>query len=139
MAAAAPGMWVKDKHGFYNTETGERRGERPMEGFRLYHILVKHNRSRRPVDVTEEEALRKISGIYEELGARINDPDFREFFKEMASRHSDCSSSKRGGDLGFVCGNEMTREFEGPAFSLKRGQIVGPVKTPSGFHIIYRR
>ncbi|ADM11633.1 peptidyl-prolyl cis-trans isomerase [Encephalitozoon intestinalis ATCC 50506] len=138
-------MWIKlkDKETgnpyFYNTETAEKTQRKPSEGFRLYHILIKHEKSRKPVDVSVEEAFLKIKEIYEELKAKVNDSDFKEIFKEYAYKHSQCSSSKRGGDLGFVCGNEMMKEFERPAFSLRRGEISAPVSTPSGFHIIYRR
>lgn len=127
------------QHVFYNTGTGERRDTRPTDGFRLYHILIKHEKSRKPVDMSVEEAFSRIRTIHDGLRTRINEENFKDIFKEAASRYSQCSSAKRGGDLGIVCGNEMMREFEDPAFSLKRGEIVGPVSTPSGFHIIYRR
>lgn len=137
-------MWVRlrDENTnmpyFYNTETEQRSEKRPSEGFRLYHILIKHEGSRRPVGLPFEAALARIKGIYEELGRRINESDFKNIFKDVASKHSQCSSAKRGGDLGFVCGNEMLKEFEKPAFALRRGEMVGPVSTPSGLHIIYR-
>ncbi|KAG5860022.1 putative peptidyl-prolyl cis-trans isomerase [Encephalitozoon hellem] len=138
-------MWtkLKDKETghsyFYNTETGEKTDKRPMEGFRLYHILIKHEKSRKPVDLSVDEAFSRIKAIHEDLKAKIHDKSFKDFFKEAAFKYSQCSSAKRGGDLGFVCGNEMMKEFERPAFSLQRGEISEPVSTPSGFHIIYRR
>lgn len=140
-----PEMWIKlkDKETgqpyFYNTETTEKTEKRPLEGFRLYHILIKHEKSRKPVDVSIDEALSRIKAIHEDLKAKINDKNFKDLFKEAAFKHSQCSSAKRGGDLGFVCGNEMMKEFERPAFSLGKGEMSGPVSTPSGFHIIYRR
>lgn len=138
-------MWCRCKDNttnqyfYYNEETKEKSLEKPKDGLRIYHILIKHNRSRRPVDRSPEEALAKIKSLYEECKARINQEGFRDFFKEMASRESECSSSKRGGDLGFVVKGEMVKEFEKACFILKRGGIVGPVKTESGYHIIYRR
>lgn len=138
-------MWMKLRDSssareyFYNSETQERRETRPQDGFRLYHILLKHRGSRNPVDVSFEDARERITAIYRNLQSRIDEDGFKDIFKDAACRHSQCSSVKRGGDLGFVCGNEMLKEFEQPAFMLKRGQIVGPVSTPSGLHIIYRR
>ncbi|KAH9411296.1 rotamase [Ordospora pajunii] len=138
-------MWIRlsnrDKNTvyFYNTATQEKSEVRPKDGFRLYHILIKHKDSRKPVETSIEEALQQISKIHQELKGRINDHNFRDTFKEYAFKYSQCSSAKRGGDLGIVCGNEMMPEFEKPAFSLKRGEMIGPVPTPSGFHIIYRR
>lgn len=137
-------MWTKLKDRetgapyFYNTETGERTAEKPNDGFRLYHILIKHEKSRNPVDLGVEEALLRIRKIHEELEARADRSSLKQLFKEAAAKHSQCSSAKRGGDLGFVCGNEMLREFEKPAFALRRGEMSGIVSTPSGFHIIYR-
>jgi peptidyl-prolyl cis-trans isomerase C len=47
-----------------------------------------------------------------------------------------CPSGKKGGDLGYFTRNKMVKEFEDAAFSAKKGDIVGPVKTQFGWHII---
>jgi peptidyl-prolyl cis-trans isomerase NIMA-interacting 1 len=138
-------MWVKmkvketNKTYFINEETGEQTYERPKDGFRLYHILIKHINSRNPVERSEVEALNLIKKLYTDLQMNINIENFREYFKSKAMEYSECKSGRKGGDLGFVCKNEMYKEFEKAAFILKRGRIVGPVKTPSGYHIIFRR
>ncbi|WUR03629.1 peptidyl-prolyl cis-trans isomerase NIMA-interacting 1 (PIN1) [Vairimorpha necatrix] len=136
-------MWHKIKENdsvyFYNSDTKEKSQERPKEGFRLYHILIKHINSRNPVERSELESLNLCKKIYEELQTNINIENFREYFKSKARELSECKSSLKGGDLGFVCKNEMYKEFEKAAFILKRGRIIGPVKTPSGYHIIFRR
>ncbi|KAF9761311.1 Peptidyl-prolyl cis-trans isomerase pin1 [Nosema granulosis] len=138
-------MWVRckdtstNKYFYYNEETKERSETKPKEGLRIYHILIKHRGSRKPVDRSENEALEKALEIYEDCKKKLDQKNFREYFKERALNESECSSSKRGGDLGFVVKNEMVKEFEKACFLLKRGSIVGPVKTESGYHIIYRR
>ncbi|MGB9708153.1 MAG: peptidylprolyl isomerase [Candidatus Pacearchaeota archaeon] len=79
------------------------------------HILVK----------TEEQAreiLRKLN-----LG---------ESFEKLAQEFSQCPSRKRGGSLGEFGRGKMVREFEKAVFSAKKGQIIGPVKTQFGWHII---
>lgn len=61
-----------------------------------------------------------------------------ETFANVARTESkDTISAQKGGDLGFFERGKMTPEFENAAFSLKKGQISDPVKTPFGYHIIY--
>jgi len=57
-------------------------------------------------------------------------------FEEMAKQKSICPSGKRGGSLGWFGRNQMVKEFEVAAFAAKKGQIIGPVKTQFGWHII---
>jgi NIMA-interacting peptidyl-prolyl cis-trans isomerase 1 len=72
-------------------------------------------------------------------------PGYRELitsgkakFEDLASKHSDCSSAKRGGDLGSFGRGQMQKPFEDAAFKLKVGQLSEPVFSDSGVHIIYR-
>lgn len=57
-------------------------------------------------------------------------------FEELAKEKSLCPSGKKGGNLGWFSRGQMVREFEVAAFSGKKGQIVGPVKTQFGYHLI---
>lgn len=57
-------------------------------------------------------------------------------FADLAKHFSTCPSGQRGGDLGFFGRGRMVREFEEAAFSMKKGQVSAPVKTPFGFHVI---
>ncbi|MFO7618635.1 MAG: peptidylprolyl isomerase, partial [Thermoplasmata archaeon] len=57
-------------------------------------------------------------------------------FEDLARKHSSCPSGKKGGDLGYFTRNRMVKEFETAAFAAKKGDIVGPVKTQFGWHII---
>lgn len=59
-------------------------------------------------------------------------------FAELASKYSDCSSAKRGGDLGPFSRGAMQKPFEQAAFALKVGELSTPVHTDSGIHIIQR-
>lgn len=58
-------------------------------------------------------------------------------FSTLAEQHSECPSKKRGGDLGWFGKGAMARPFEVAAFSAREGDVVGPVKTEFGWHLIY--
>jgi peptidylprolyl isomerase/peptidyl-prolyl cis-trans isomerase D len=58
-------------------------------------------------------------------------------FADLARQYSkDPSSAERGGDLGWFTKGRMVAPFEAAAFKAKAGEIVGPVRTPFGIHII---
>lgn len=59
-------------------------------------------------------------------------------FKEIASEFSDCSSAKRGGDLGSFGHGQMQKPFENASFKLQTGEMSDIVDTDSGVHLIYR-
>jgi len=82
------------------------------------HILVK----------TETEALALMNDIRNK----------RKSFEEIAKERSLCPSGKKGGSLGWFGRGQMVKEFETACLSgnAKKGQIIGPVKTQFGYHII---
>ena len=57
-------------------------------------------------------------------------------FEEVAKAKSLCPSGKKGGTLGWFGRGQMIKEFEEAAFKAKKGDIIGPVKTQFGYHII---
>ncbi|MBV9439581.1 MAG: peptidylprolyl isomerase [Candidatus Eremiobacteraeota bacterium] len=55
----------------------------------------------------------------------------------LAKQYStDPSSKDKGGELGFFGRGQMVPQFQDAAFGANVGQIVGPVKSPFGYHII---
>jgi len=82
---------------------------------RASHILVK----------TEAEA--------KDILSKINAGDS---FETLAKKFSTCPSGKKGGDLGMFGKGMMVPEFEEASFKAKAGEVVGPVKTQFGYHII---
>ncbi len=83
---------------------------------RASHILVK----------SEDEA-KKIFDQVKKGG---------DFAKIAREKSIDTGSAKNGGDLGFFARGQMVPEFDKAAFSLKEGEVSGPVQTQFGYHII---
>ena len=60
-----------------------------------------------------------------------------ETFADVAALESEDPGSKaRGGDLGTFGRGQMVPEFERAAFEAPVGKVVGPVRTPVGWHLI---
>ncbi len=60
-----------------------------------------------------------------------------ESFADLAREFSDDSGSRdNGGDLGYFGRNSMLKPFEDAVYSMKKGEIRGPVKSHFGYHII---
>jgi peptidyl-prolyl cis-trans isomerase D len=58
-------------------------------------------------------------------------------FGELAKQYSqDPGSAPSGGDLGWADRNSFVKPFADALFSMKVGEVAGPIKTQFGYHII---
>ena len=58
-------------------------------------------------------------------------------FAEVAKKNSqDPGSAGQGGDLGFFSRGAMVKPFDDAVFQMKVGEIVGPIESQFGYHII---
>jgi peptidyl-prolyl cis-trans isomerase C len=57
-------------------------------------------------------------------------------FEDAAAQYSQCPSGQKGGDLGFFSKGDMVKPFSDAAFEAMQGEVVGPVKTQFGYHLI---
>jgi NIMA-interacting peptidyl-prolyl cis-trans isomerase 1 len=105
---------------------------------RASHLLVKHCGSRNPSSWKEPTITRSEDEAFEMVEAYRRRIVAGESFAELAATASDCSSAKRGGDLGPFGRGMMQREFEEATYALQVGELSQPVFTASGIHIILR-
>ncbi len=93
---------------------------------RASHILIAVN-----AEKSDADAKKEADELYKQLQA---DPSK---FAQLAKAHSaDPGSARQGGDLGFFQKGMMVPEFDNAVFSGKKGDLIAPVKTQFGYHII---
>ena len=110
-----------------------------MSQVRVRHLLVKHRGSRRPSSWREENITRSKEEAIEQLKKYADMIESGEStFEDLAAKYSDCSSAKRGGDLGFFEHKQMQKPFADASFNLEVGEMSSIVDTDSGVHIIKR-
>ncbi|NTU94322.1 MAG: peptidylprolyl isomerase [Chlorobiaceae bacterium] len=91
------------------------------------HILIRFNQAD-PADT--QRALMRAAMLFDQLkkGAR---------FEELATRYSeDPGSARFGGSVGWFSRQRMVPQFAEAVFASKPGQVIGPVRTQFGLHII---
>lgn len=93
---------------------------------RASHILIAVNNEK-----TDADAKKEADEIYKQLQA---DPS--KFAQLAKSKSADPGSARQAGDLGFFQKGMMVPEFDNAVFSGKKGDLVAPVKTQFGYHII---
>lgn len=96
---------------------------------RASHILIKADSSMSAADKAAAKA--KAEKLYQEL--RANPARFAELAKQDSQ---DPGSAAQGGDLGSFTRDTMVKPFADAAFSMKVGELRGPVESEFGYHII---
>ena len=78
----------------------------------------------------EDAAHEKAAGLF--ARAEAGEP-----FEDLARTNSqDGGTAQNGGDLGVLTRSQLPGELGGSIFSMDEGEIVGPIKTDFGFHVI---
>lgn len=95
------------------------------EQVRARHILLK---------VDDKRSAAQAEAELERVKARIQAGE--DFAKLAGEISEDPGSKSRGGDLGYFGKGRMIAEFEQAAFAAAPNEVVGPVKTAFGYHLI---
>ncbi len=96
--------------------------------FHLAHILVNAPDGATPDQLATAE--KKIQGVKNLI-------DKGEMtFSAAAVRYSDSQNALEGGDLGWRGQNEIPPAFAASIQQLKPGQIIGPIRGPSGYQLL---
>ncbi|MGZ5043031.1 MAG: SurA N-terminal domain-containing protein, partial [Usitatibacter sp.] len=96
---------------------------------RASHILIAV-----PADA-KDDAKRAAEAKAKDIAERVrkNPASFADVAKKESQ---DPGSAAQGGDLGFFGRGTMVKAFEDAAFAAKKNEIVGPVRSDFGFHVI---
>ncbi len=115
---------VEDADGYHLIKVlGERKGDK--EYVHALHILLTLEGGK---DSAEVKALAQRLAS-EARGGK----DFAQLAREYSK---DPASAQRGGDVGWFTRGRMVPQFENAAFKAKTGEVVGPIRTAYGIHII---
>lgn len=100
-------------------------GRHEVTKMHVRHILLKPDSS-----MTSEETNKQISNIYQQIKSGKD-------FAVMAKQYSlDAGSAIKGGDLGWVTGDELVPQFAQAIKELPLHTVSKPVKSPFGWHLI---
>jgi peptidyl-prolyl cis-trans isomerase D len=126
--AAAQGVTVSDED-LRQAYQGRLSQYQTPEKRSASHILFAAGGSATPEEKTKAKAQA------EEIVKQLKQTPAR--FGELAKKHSqDPGSAEQGGSLGEFERGFMVKGFEDVVFSMKPGEIRGPVETQYGYHII---
>ena len=129
-AANLPGAKVTDAdlESYYKQHQDE---FRVQGGAQVRHILISTGApGSTPDQKTIADAKAKAEDVIKQLKAGAK-------FADLAKKYSgDPGSKDKGGELGTITKGQTVKPFEDAVFSAKVGDIVGPVQTEFGFHII---
>jgi peptidyl-prolyl cis-trans isomerase SurA len=106
----------------------EKAYQRSLKEINVWHILVSMPQNALPADTLK--AWKKAL----EIRVRI----FQGETFEMVARSTSDDQSVRinGGNLGYITVFQMIMPFEDAVYSMKKGAVSMPVRTPYGYHII---
>ena len=95
--------------------------------YHLGHILIATPQAAAPAEV--QAAREKADNLYAELKKGLD-------FSQASVTSSDSDKALSGGDLGWLKLSQVPSLFTDLLPKMREGEIEGPIRSPSGFHII---
>ena len=117
---------VTDREVEHYLETQDKIGTEAIQ-YHLGHILIA---------VQEAASSAEIQKAQKRADDIVNKLREGQDFTQMAMSLSDSDTALKGGDLGWRNLSEIPTLFAEQAENLPQGEIAGPIRSPSGFHII---
>ena len=96
--------------------------------YHLRHILIATPEAATPDDINKTE--QKAKSVYQQIIDGNN-------FEDLAIKESSGRNALQGGDLGERKANELPQLFVDAVKDLKPGETSKPVRSASGFHLLY--
>lgn len=96
--------------------------------YHLAHIVVALPEGATPEQIAKgQEKVDGIKGLLDKGEIQ---------FAAAAVRYSDSPNALEGGDLGWRSADEIPSAFSGTIGSMSPGQVIGPIRGPSGFQLV---
>ena len=126
--ALAPTIQVpaEETKAFYEANSGR---YIQKEQRKASHILI--NLTAKATEAEKKAAKDKADALFAQL--KKNPKEFADLAKKNSQ---DPGSAANGGDLGMFARGAMVKPFEDAAFAAKKDELVGPVLSDFGYHII---
>jgi peptidyl-prolyl cis-trans isomerase SurA len=117
---------VTDREVEHYLETQDKIGEESTQ-YRLGHILIAVREDASSAEI--QKAMSKADDLVKKLQAGQD-------FSQTAISDSDDANALKGGDLGWRTLSEIPTLFVNEIQRMKQGDVLEPIRSPSGFHII---
>ena len=100
---------------------------------RASHILlsVEKDDKGQPKAASKDAAKAEAEALMKQVGSTAD-----SFATIAKAKSKDPGSAAQGGDLGFFGRGQMVKPFDEAVFSMKPGELRGPIESDFGFHII---
>lgn len=104
---------------------------------RVKDYTIDNTKKNKKIMLSKADLEKEVKATMEKAADIIKKLEGGESFAELAKKHSEDFSKRKGGDMGFVVKDMVTPELTDIVFSMKPGEYTRePVKTDKGVYIV---